>query len=347
MDAFDFAPDFSAALGFFRTRPGYAPSPLHQLSDPGGLPVLAKDETARLGLGAFKALGAPYAVARILQQSWADQTGEHVALADLHRPDIRAFAATQCFVCASAGNHGIGVAAGARDAGAQARIHLADTVPDSFARRLRNLGATVIRSGAVYEDSIAAASHDAATRGAVLLADGTWPGYTEIPKWVMEGYCTIAEELRATFETTDTWPSHVYLQAGVGGLAAAMAHMIRLNWARQPDLIVVEPQAAACLQASHRAGHPARGDGPASCMGRLDCKDPSHVAWHVLERCDVRYATLTEAEGVRAAADVTALGLGTTPSGAAGYGALCQDRIAGRDIARPLVIISETGTGAP
>lgn len=342
-DSLDFSPKVAQPHAFFRAQEKYKPTPLVEIAGPHGGGVLAKDETNRMGLGAFKALGAPYAVTRILQQKWHSLTGEVLTQDRMDDTDLRAFAATQTFVCASAGNHGMGVASGARDAGAAARIHLADTVPESFAQRLRALGASVVRSGAVYEDSVAAAIEDAGATGAVLLADGTWPGYTNIPKWVMEGYCVIAEELRESFEVSGQWPTHVYLQAGVGGLAAAMAHMIRLNWAEQPDLVVVEPAAAACLQASHKAGRPTRGDGPDSAMGRLDCKDPSIVAWATLERCDVRYATLSEEEGKAAAARVSALGLPTSPSGAAGYGGLCQEaaHLAQSGAFRPLVIISE------
>ncbi len=342
-DDLSFAPDFAAARAYFRTRPDYQPTPLVTLKGPCGCDVLAKDETNRLGLGAFKALGAPYAVARILDQRWHAKTGANLTPEATQTPDAQAFIAAQTFVCASAGNHGIGVASGARAAGAQARIHLADTVPESFADRLRAIGAHVVRSGAIYEDCVAAATKDADDAGDILLADGTWPGYTTYPKWVMEGYCVIPEELREAFEASGQWPTHVYLQAGVGGLAAAMAHMIRLNWAEQPELIVVEPDVAACLQASHLAGKASRGEGPESIMGRLDCKEPSIVAWATLERCGVRYATLTEAEGVEAAEQVMALGIPTTPSGAAGFGALIQeDAKRWQDKTfQPLVVISE------
>ncbi|MQY43934.1 diaminopropionate ammonia-lyase [Epibacterium sp. SM1969] len=338
-----FAPDFARALEFFQTQDNYDVSPLTTIDGPQGISVFAKDETQRMGLGAFKALGAPYAVARLLDQAWQEKTGEQLTPARLQDADIRDFAAQHTFVCASAGNHGIGVAAGARAMGASARIHLAKTVPEDFTTRLETLGAQVVRSGDVYDESVAAAIADADNSGAILLADGTWPGYTDIPKWVMEGYCVIAEEMRQSFEATGIWPTHVYLQAGVGGLAAAMAHMIRHNWAEQPELIVVEPKAAACLKSSHLAGEPTRGDGPDSEMGRLDCKEPSIVAWNVLERCNVTYETLTEAEGKAAAEAVTALGLATTPSGAAGYAALCKSAAAHSNPQhmRPLVIISE------
>lgn len=342
-DILDFAPDFERAVAFFQAQKNYAVSPLRRLPGPDGHSFWAKDETGRMGLGAFKALGAPYAVARLLGDAWFAKTGETLTPSRLKDADVRAWATTQSYVCASAGNHGLGVAAGAQAVGAKSRIHLAQTVPANFAERLRALGAEVVWSGDVYDDSVAAAIADANQSGATLLADGTWPGYTEIPKWVMEGYCVIAEELRASFEASGLWPTHVFLQAGVGGLAAAMAHMIRLNWTVQPELIVVEPEAAACLKASHDAGRATRSDGPDSNMGRLDCKEPSIVAWQVLERCNVTYQTLSEEEGAAAAEAVTKLGIATTPSGAAGFGALCTqlpDIATGRDFS-PLVIISE------
>lgn len=319
----DFTPDHARALRFFQSRGGYSATPLLENSLPGGGKVLVKDETSRMGLGSFKALGGPYAVAKLLDRRGAP-TG-------------------QTFVTASAGNHGISVAAGATAHGARARIYLARSVPDSFDARVVAHGADVVRVGETYEDSLAAANTDATQSGATLLADGSWPGYTEIPKLVMEGYTVIAEELRHGFESSGTWPSHVFLQAGVGGLAAAMAVMIRKNWAVQPQLIIVEPTAAPCLQASHKAGRPIRVEGPQSSMGRLDCKEPSIVAWHALERCNVSYRTLSEQEGEGAAETLCSMGIKSTPSGAAGLGGLIK--FLGNDRQpenmRPLVIVTE------
>ncbi|MEM9632523.1 MAG: diaminopropionate ammonia-lyase [Pseudomonadota bacterium] len=342
-DEFTFEPDFQRAAEYFRGQEIYEPSPLREVQRPDGQVIWVKDETARMGLGAFKALGGPYAVARLIMRGWKAETGEDIDASRLKDEDLRAFASKQTFVCASAGNHGLGVAAGAKALGAKARIFLAKTVPHSFDARLIDRGAEVVRAGDTYDDSVAEAIADADRTGATLLADGTWPGYTDIPKLVMEGYTVIAEELRSKFETTGIWPTHVYLQAGVGGLAAAMAHMIRKNWAEQPELIVVEPEAAPCLVASHKAGKPVRADGPDSNMGRLDCKEPSVVAWHTLENCDVRFVTLTEDEGEAAAREVTEKGIATTPSGAAGFAALCKDFPEGSLPAevRPLVIVSE------
>jgi diaminopropionate ammonia-lyase len=330
-------------MRFHRGFPLYAPTPVvtWQL---GTQPVRVKDETARMGLGAFKAIGGTYAVAQLLCEKLGLEacTAEGLRLRMTEQDGPK-----PCFVCASAGNHGMAVAEGAAYFGADCRIHLSETVPEAFVARLRAKGAEVVRSGAVYEDSIAAAIADAEATGAIHLADGSWPGYTEPPRLVMEGYTVMAEELRETFERDVAWPSHVYLQAGVGGMAAAVAAMIRTNWAVQPRIVVVEPEAAPCLRDSAGAGEMVTVDGPVSSMGRLDCKAPSMLAFDILRSAADRYVTVSDAEAEAAAARARDMGLASTPSGAAGLAALLADTaaMAGPPEA-PLVILSEGAEAA-
>jgi diaminopropionate ammonia-lyase len=327
--------DVSAPLRLLAACPAHRPTPLRRLPAGAGADVLVKDETGRMGLGSFKALGGVYAVFRIV----ADRAGLAVEPASADAPAFRDAAAGLVFVCASAGNHGLSVAAGAAVFGARARVHLSETVPEGFAARLRAKGAQVVRSGADYEASIAAAIRDAAETGAIHLADGSWPGYVARPRLIMEGYTVMADELRRDFEAGGEWPTHLFLQAGVGGMAGAVADMVRRSWTVQPEIVVVEPEAAPCLAASHAAGRPTRADGPVSCMGRLDCKEPSIIAFSLLEAAGVSYATVSDAEAEAACAALEAEGVLTTPSGAAGYAALtAQSLPAG---ARPLVVASE------
>ena len=239
------------------------------------------------------------------------------------------------FVCASAGNHGLSVAAGARLFGARARIHLSQTVPESFSERLRRKGAEVIRSGADYAESVAAAAVDAAASGAIHLPDGSWPGMTEGPRLVMEGYTVIANEL--SWQLNGERPTHVLLQAGVGGIAAAMAQAIRRDWPVQPEIVIVEPEAAPCLGASIAAGRLVAVEGPASSMGRLDCKEASLLAFEILRDADCRFVTVSDGQAEAAAAVMAAAGLPTTPSGAAGVAAL---KFVPAD-ALPLVLLTE------
>lgn len=307
--------------------PAHQPTPL---LDCNGLAALAgvarltiKDERGRMGLGSFKALGAAYAIAR-----------EAAAVGG----DLSKALTGRCYVTASAGNHGLSVAAGARIFGAQSVVYLAHTVPEGFAMRLQAMGARVVRAGADYEASMQVASAAAKAEGWTLLSDGSWPGYVDLPFRVMEGYRQIATEIVA--QCADR-PDFVLLQAGVGGLAAAVAAELRLAWGDAPQMIVVEPAAAPALIESVRAGCVVMTSGPVSSMGRLDCKTPSMLALADLARDADRFVTLTEAQAAVGVAALAGFGLTTTPSGGAGVAALLagQDGIGPR--AHVLCILSE------
>jgi len=296
--------------------------------------LIIKDESSRMGLGSFKALGGFYAVAQLIYK----QVDKPLPPNDYLSVTVQKIAKDITFVCASAGNHGIAVAAGAKIFGAHARIHLAKTVPEEFAIRLRGKGAEVIRSGSTYEESILAAVADAESTNAIHLADGSWPGYTEIPQLVMEGYTVIAEELRQEFEQTNIWPTHVFLQAGVGGLAASICFMIRHNWQIQPKIIIVEPELAPCLAESVKQGEIITVQGGVSNMGRLDCKTPSLLAFDILRYMADSYVTISDADAFNGISIAKQFGINTTPSGAAGLVALISVLDEGN---LPLAIITE------
>lgn len=278
-----------------------------------------KDERQRMGLGSFKALGAAYVIA-----------------CDAEHGQARG----QTYVTASAGNHGLSLAAGAAAFQAQARVYIAETVPEAFADKLRGLGAEVVRAGAVYEDSMAEAARAAEREGLILLSDSSWPGYAERPHRLMEGYLILMSEAVAQLPQM---PTHIFLQAGVGGLAGACAAHARAVWGDAPQIIVVEPSEAPALAASIAAGAPVVATGGVSQMGRLDCKEPSLIALKSLARDADIFMTISEAEGDAGASRADAAGLASTPSGAAGLAGL----IAGRDAldidadARVLLILSE------
>ena len=309
--------------------PAHAPTPLVELAglaDRIGVARLhVKDERARMGLGSFKALGAAYVIARQARKSVKNDDWPHALVG-------------RSFVAASAGNHGLSVAAGARLFGARAVIYLAETVPEAFAARLREKGADVVRAGATYEDSMEAAQAAADAGGGTLLSDSSWPGYEELPVRVMEGYLQLAAEVVAQL---DRPPTHILLQAGVGGLAAAVAAHARAAWGDAPTIFVVEPQAAPALIESIRAGRSVTTEGPVSSMGRLDCKTPSMIALAGLARDADVFVTISEEEAALAVTELAGCGLATTPSGAAGIAALLAGIPAPDPEARILAILSE------
>ena len=210
-------------------------------------------------------------------------------------------------------------------------------MPEAFAARLRVKGADVVREGADYEASMQAAAMAADANGWTLLSDSSWPGYTELPLRVMEGYLQLAAEAAAQIHQP---PTHILLQAGVGGLAAAVAAHARHIWGDGPQIIVVEPEAAPALIESIRAGRLVDTTGPVSSMGRLDCKTASMIALNGLARDADSFVTISEDEAQRTVDLLAEYGLPTTPSGAAGITAL----LAGLDVplkARVMAILSE------
>lgn len=335
-----FRPDARQAMAFSRACPRYTPTELATVTVEGH-PVLVKNESTRYGLGSFKALGGIYAVARLLLEH--QPSGEApLSMDDLFTERVREHAGTQTYVCASAGNHGMAVATGARLFGAKARIHISAEVPASFAGRLEERGAQACISGADYEESLTIANEDCRNTGALLLADGSWEGYTHAPALVMEGYTVMGTELQQAFEQSGHWPSDVYLQAGVGGMAAALTWMIRQHWSHQPRIVIVEPDAARCLALSAANGQLTEATGPVSTMGRLDCKAASLLAWDTLIRSNVEYAAVTDEEAEQAVKVLHNAALYTSESGAAGLAALRKDRTAGRLAGEaPLIIMSE------
>jgi diaminopropionate ammonia-lyase len=288
--------------------------------------ILVKDERNRMGLGSFKALGAAYVIAR------DDQDGR---------------AQGRTYVTASAGNHGLSVAAGAQAFKAKAVIYIAETVPEAFAERLRDLGAKVVREGRSYEFSMAAAQQAARENGWTLLSDSSWPGYVDPPYLVMEGYLVLMAEV---FEQIEQPPTHIFLQAGVGGLAAASAALARERWGNDPTIVVVEPKFAPALTESIQAESPIVAQGPVSAMGRLDCKEPSLIALKGLARDADMFAMISEEEGEKGAVVADQVGLSSTPSGAAGLAALLAAEPHRAELglvadSRVLIILSEGEEG--
>ena len=341
---YKFAPDVSRPLALLSHCPAYKPTPIREISSADSFQLVVKDETDRMGLSAFKALGGIYAVAQFLLEEWFAEKQETLAADQLINPQIQSWANSKTFVCASAGNHGMAVAKGAQLFGAKSRVHLSTAVNESFARRLSALGAEVIRSGANYEASMELAKLDAEQNSAILLADSSWSDYLRMPSLVMEGYTVIAEELRTVFSAKQHWPTHVFLQAGVGGFAAALAYEIRNNWPQQAKIIVVEPEAAPCLRESVRQGEVVTVEGPISAMGRLDCKEPSLIAFEVLKNLADEFVLISEDDAERGKSFLLQNNIETTTSGAAGLAAALNHKNLGIDLSNQdtvLVIATE------
>lgn len=334
--------------------PAYRETRLWNLSDLArdlGLgAILFKDESQRLGLGSFKALGGVYAVARLVKERAEAALGRSLAPEELISDEVKALSADVTVACTSAGNHGMAVAAGARIFGCRCVVYLAATVPTDFDARLQEKGAEVVREGAVYEESMALVRDACEKNGWHLVSDAAWPGYEAIPTTIMRGYLVMAEEAAEQCAASGGLPTHLFLQAGVGGLAGAMAAYFHDRFgADAPRMVVVEPTGAPCLTESAKAGKMVAVEGKPTVLGRLDCREASSVAYPILAASADAFVTIEDEEAFEAMRRLNEAGLKIGESGAAGLGAVitaCADPVMREELAlgpdsRVLLIGSE------
>jgi diaminopropionate ammonia-lyase len=303
---------------------GYTPTPLRDLALPGI--VRFKDEAGRFGLGSFKVLGSAYAVVNLLAGTLARQNvAPSAGSADLAAG--RYAEATQRVTITSAtdGNHGRAVAWAAARFHCRCVIYLHATVSAGRQAAIAALGAEVRRVPGTYDDAVRACACDAGSHGRLIVSDTSWPGYTEVPRDIMQGYRLMADE------AADQWigpqPTHVFIQAGVGGAAAAVSAQVRARWGGGegcgPALIVVEPDRAACLLASARAGRMTTVTGGLdTIMAGLACGEPSLLAWQELERSATAFMAIPDAAAIDTMRFLAGLGIVAGESGVAGLAAL-------------------------
>ncbi len=294
------ADGFHTARQEITSWPGYAPTPLIALP---GLAAAAglgevwyKDEGPRFGLGSFKALGGAYAVCCLLRGEVAARTdAPQVTTAELLSGTYRDVLSDITVCTATDGNHGRSVAWGAQTFGCRCVIYIHATVSEGRKAAMEDFGATVRRVQGNYDDSVHQAAADAAENGWFVVSDTSYPGYTEIPRDVMHGYMVMADETIRQLPD-ETSPTHVFVQGGVGGLAAAVAARLWLQDRNaRPHFVVVEPEDAACLFESAKAGEPVVVPGDLdTVMAGLAAGEVSLLAWRILEAVTDGFMTLPD-----------------------------------------------------
>ncbi|MEZ5850191.1 MAG: diaminopropionate ammonia-lyase [Hyphomicrobiaceae bacterium] len=258
-----------------------------------------KDEGQRLGLGSFKALGGAYAVMRLTLEEASRRLGRPIAISELSSPAVREIAGSLVFACATDGNHGRSVAQGAQFVGAASVVFVHARVSDSRVAAIARFGARMVRVAGTYDDSVAEAASVAAANGWTVVSDTSWPGYDRIPSLVMQGYTVLVQE---ALQQLPSPPTHVFVQAGVGGIAAAAAgHLAVTLGDKRPTFVVVEPSRAACLFETVKAGHPVKvPDGEPTVMAMLECYEPSLAAWRVLAHVADAFMTVEDEDAIAA-----------------------------------------------
>ncbi|OOH87491.1 diaminopropionate ammonia-lyase [Comamonas kerstersii] len=303
---------------------GYAVTPLHSLpalaQAMGVASVHYKDEGSRFGLGSFKALGGAYAVARLLCRELGAQLGRTLTTQDLLTPELHALCGGITVTCATDGNHGRSVAWGAQLFGCQCVIYIHATVSEGRKEAIAQYGAQVVRTAGNYDDAVRQADLDAKQYGRFVISDTSYPGYMEVPRDVMQGYQLMVEEAAQQLPER---PTHIFVQAGVGGLAAAVCGYF---WERdagdRPIYVVVEPDKADCLTQSAKAGQLTAVTGDIdTLMAGLACGEVSHLAWEILEKGTDAFCVIPDDAAV-AAMRLLAHPLGSDPVIVAGESAV-------------------------
>ena len=288
--------------------------------------VFLKNEGLRLGRGSFKSLGGAYAVMVLFKRQLEQHLGQPVAVAQLVSPTARAFAERVTVCCATDGNHGKSVAAGARLLGCRSVIFIHAGVSQS---RAEAIGADeIVRIDGSYDDSVEEAKRVAEERGWLLVADTSWQGYEDVPELVAQGYTILAEEATRQIELLGRGtPTHVFLQAGVGGFAASIAgYLTDAAGDDAPRIAIVEPERAACLFESAKSGKLTSVEPTEpTIMAMLECFTPSLTAWRMLEKVADVFITIGEEDAMdamRRLADRTEEPIVAGESGAAGLAGL-------------------------
>ena len=253
---------------------GYSPTCLYSLTsiaeELGVAEIWVKDESTRFGLASFKALGGSYAVSRVLERelSLAEGAGDPRSVT---------------VVCATDGNHGRSVAWGAQKCGCRCVIYVPAHVTERRAQEIASFGAEVVRLKGNYDEAVVQVANDADANGCQVVSDTSYEGYQEIPSWVMQGYALMVEEAFSQLPETN-WPTHIFIQGGVGGLAASVCgHLWESYGSKRPVITVVEPIEADCLYRSAQSGLPESASGSLeTIMGGLSCGEISSLAWKIL-----------------------------------------------------------------
>lgn len=275
-------------MAFHKSFPEYTATPLAELKELAQLlgvqSIHVKDESKRFGLNAFKVLGGSYAIGSYIAKTLGMDIGE-LSCERMTSPAVKAKLGELTFVTATDGNHGRGVAWTANRLGQKCVVYMPKGTANERLENIRKLGADASIMDFGYDDCVRLARDNAAKNGWILVQDTAWDGYEEIPLHIMEGYLTMG--LESIHQLNWNLPTHVFLQAGVGSMAGALAAFFA-NYCgnhQRPVIVIVEPNKADCFYRTAYAndGRLHTVTGPMdSIMAGLCCGEPCTVAWNIL-----------------------------------------------------------------
>ena len=316
---------FDEASDEISNWPGYRPTRLHSLhglaAQIGVADVYFKDESTRFGLGSFKALGGAYAVEKVLHQELQKAVGMKLSLQHVHDDEYRDLKKNITVATATDGNHGRSVAWGAKMFGCRCVIYIHAEVSDGRKLAMEQFGAKVVRVEGNYDNSVRQAAQDAKSNGWFIVSDTSYEGYRTLPRQVMAGYGVMVQE--AMQQMADQTSTHVFVQGGCGGCAAAVCSYLWQEMERdRPTFVVVEPNLADCLLQSAIQGRstaiPIKDE---TIMAGLSCGEVSALAWEILSSGTDHFMAISD-ELVAPAMRLLADGVDGDPAVVAGESAV-------------------------
>lgn len=320
---------------FHSSFPEYSPTPLISLANLaqsfGIQGLYVKDESFRFGLNAFKVLGGSYAIGQCIAQRLGCSICD-LPYDVLTSSAVRNKLGALTFVTATDGNHGRGIAWTAHQLGQKSVVYMPKGSSQERLKNIQSLGADASITERNYDGAVALAAEQAQKNGWIFVQDTAWNGYEEIPRWIMQGYTSMA--LEAVHQLGAIQPTHIFLQAGVGAMAGAVTAFLcnYYSGVQKPTIVIVEPNRADCLYRTAKAN-----DGTLHCvsgdmntiMAGLACGQPCSIGWEILRDWADYFVSMPDwvaANGIR----ILGSPLGNDPriisgeSGAAGFGLVAE-----------------------
>lgn len=313
--------DSSLVQRFHQSLPDFKATPLVPLDDLarqlGIRAVFVKDESSRLGLPAFKILGASWGTFRAIADLGdlpLDASLENLSVA-AQKLQLTLFAATD-------GNHGRAVARMAKILGIEARIFVASFTDEHVHANIRSEGAMVMVPPGTYDDAVAAADRESKkTPGGLHVQDNAFDDYETIPRYIVEGYSTLLKEVEQQLDDQGMKATAVVTPIGVGSLGHAVTAFCK-SPGRDIRVLTVEPETAACLYDNLKAGVFRTIQTSRTIMDGMNCGTVSPTAWPILCQGVDASVTITDRECHQAIQYLQEHGVNAGPCGAGALAAL-------------------------
>lgn len=275
------------SINFHRSFDQYGETPLYQLKnyakEKGVKAIYIKDESYRFGLNSFKVLGSSYAIGKLISNK-LNKNIKEISFNYLRDNGWKKEFKEMVLVTAAEGNHGRGVAWTAKQLGLEAKVYMPIGSTDNRLNYIRDLGAEAHITDMSYDNTVRYVVEQANINNWILVQNTAWEGYIEVPKWIMQGYSTLAKEI--IDQIGDNIPTHVFLQAGVGAFASVMTSVLTAYYVEKaPKVIIVEPRSAACFYESIKNDKLTNVTGKMeTIMAGLASGEPNTLAFDILSK---------------------------------------------------------------